>query len=58
MFLSQYFTFPLSVSFHQCSIFILIYMLLLLKKQTGEAKPVKLPKSSALSVIGKHWIVK
>jgi hypothetical protein len=34
--------FPLSVSFHQCSILIFIYMLLLLEGQTGEAwKPSK-----------------
>jgi hypothetical protein len=31
--LSQYFCFPLSVSFHQCS----VYMLLLAERQTGEA---------------------
>jgi hypothetical protein len=35
--LSQYFCFPLSVSFHQCSILIFIYMLLLAERQTGEA---------------------
>jgi len=34
--------FPLSVSFHQCSTLIFIYMLLLLEGQTGEAwKPSK-----------------
>jgi hypothetical protein len=34
---SQYFSFPLSVSFSQCSISIFIYMLLLPEGQTGEA---------------------
>jgi len=36
-FLSQYFCFLLSVSFHQCSILIFIYMLLLADRQMGEA---------------------
>jgi hypothetical protein len=34
--LRQYFRFALSVSFHQCSILIFIYMLLLPEAQTGE----------------------
>ena len=34
---TQYFCFPLSVSFHQCSALVFIYMLLLAEKQTGEA---------------------
>jgi hypothetical protein len=36
MFLSQYFSFPLPVSFHQCSILIFMYTLLLPEGQTGE----------------------
>jgi hypothetical protein len=36
MFLSQYFSFPLSGSFHQCSILIFIYMLLLPEGQMSE----------------------
>jgi len=36
-FLSQYFCFPLSVSFHQRSIFIFIYRFFLPAGQTGEA---------------------
>jgi hypothetical protein len=34
---SEYFAFPLSVSFHKCSIFIFIYMSLFPDGQTGEA---------------------
>jgi hypothetical protein len=37
MFLSQYFSFPLSVSFHQCSTLILMCILALPEGQTGEA---------------------
>jgi hypothetical protein len=36
-FLSEYFSFPLSVSFHHCSILIFIYILLLPEGQMGEA---------------------
>jgi hypothetical protein len=36
-FFFEYFRFLLSVSFHQCSIFIFIYLLLLPKGQTGAA---------------------
>ena len=36
-FLSKYFWFHLSVSFHQCSILVFIYMLLLADRQVGEA---------------------
>jgi hypothetical protein len=36
-FCSQYFAFPLSVSFHQCSILIFIHTLLLLARQVGKA---------------------
>jgi hypothetical protein len=35
-YVSQYFCFPLSVTFHQCTILILIYMLLLPEGQTDE----------------------
>jgi hypothetical protein len=37
MFFSQYFSFPVSVSLHQRSILIIVYMLLLPQGQTGEA---------------------
>jgi hypothetical protein len=37
-FLSEYFGFPLSVSFQQCYILIFIYMLLLPDGRTGEAR--------------------
>jgi hypothetical protein len=43
---SEFFSFPLPVSFHQCSILIFIYMLLLPEGQ--RAKPGYLPKSSVL----------
>jgi len=33
----EYSSFPLSVSFHRCSVLILVYMLLLPEKQMGEA---------------------
>jgi hypothetical protein len=47
--------FPLSVSFHQCSVLSLIYMLVL----PGQTlKPRNLPKSSALSQSGERWIEK
>jgi len=36
-FVTQYFCFPLSVSFHQCPTLIFIYMLLLPERQMGEA---------------------
>jgi hypothetical protein len=42
MFLSQYFSFPQSLSFHERSTLILIYMLLLSEGQTGVAwEPAK-----------------
>ena len=45
--------FPLSVSFHQSSELIFIYMLILPEEQTGEAwEPYK---SNGLSEIGEHW---
>jgi hypothetical protein len=51
---SQYFCFPLSVSFHQCSMLIFIYMLLF---QMGKReKPENLPKSNVLHETGEHWI--
>lgn len=40
--------FTLTVSFHQCSIFISVYILLLPDERTDE--------SNTLSVIGEHWI--
>jgi len=44
--------FPLSVSFHQSSELIFIYMLILPEEQTGEAwEPYK---SNGLSEIGEH----
>ena len=49
--------FYLSNSFHQHSIFIVIYMFRLPEGQTG-AKPGNPPKSNALSEIGEHWIEK
>jgi len=36
-FVTQYFCFPLSVSSHQCSALIFIYLLLLAERLTGEA---------------------
>ena len=54
-FFSKYFGFPLSVSFHQYSILIFIYMLLLSEGQM--VKPGNL-QSNALSEIGEHWIRK
>jgi len=52
-FFSQYFCFPLSVSFYQCCI-IIIYTFLLPEGQTDEAwEPSK--KSNAVTEIGKHW---
>jgi len=52
MFLSDYFGFPLPLSFHQCSV--LIYTLVLPEAQRGETR--NFPTSSALSEIGEHWI--
>jgi hypothetical protein len=53
----EYFSFPLPISFHQCSVLIFIYMLLLPEGQTGEAwEPFE--KQSSFSEIGEHWIEK
>ena len=52
----EYFCFPLSVSFHQCSKGIFIYTLLL--PEGRKAHTVKFPNSNALSEIGEHWIGK
>ena len=42
MFVPEYFGFPLSVSFHQCSIFFFVYVLVLPEVNTSEAwKPSK-----------------
>jgi hypothetical protein len=54
-FLSQHFCFPLSVSFHQCSIPIFIYMFLP-EGQTGEAWAPS--KSSVVPEIGERWAYK
>jgi hypothetical protein len=54
-FLIEYFGFPRSL-FHQCSILIFIYMLLLPKGQTGEAWQPS--KSIADSGIREHWVEK
>jgi hypothetical protein len=41
-FLTQYFSIPLSLSFHKCSILVFLYTLLLPEGQTGEAwEPAK-----------------
>jgi hypothetical protein len=48
----HHFVFPLSTSFHQCSILIFIYMLLLPEGQAGEAweppKSITCPKSGSI----------
>jgi hypothetical protein len=49
-FFSEYFGFPLSVSFHHCSVLASIYMLLLLEAQ--RTKSGNLPKGSFHSEIG------
>jgi len=46
------FLFPLSVSFHQCSTLIFIYLLLLLEGQTGE--PWKSSKKAISFGIGER----
>jgi hypothetical protein len=52
MFLSQYFSFSLSVSFYQCFILIFIYMLLVPEGETGEAWEPS--KNSTLPEIREH----
>ena len=52
MFLSQYFSFPLSVSFHHCSIIISVSTLLLPEEQTGTfQKQCSLPNGAALAEV-------
>jgi len=53
-FLSEHLCFPPSLSFHQCSIFIFIYILLLLEGQSL----VTFQKRNALSEIEMHYIEK
>jgi len=49
VFSSKYFGFPMSVSFHQCSLLVFIYTLLLSEGQTGEAwEPSKKLNSSEI----------
>jgi hypothetical protein len=45
--------FPLSVSFHQCSTLVFIYMLLLPEGRTGEAWEPS--KSNVVTEIGEYW---
>jgi hypothetical protein len=49
--------FPLSVSFHQCSILIHTSTCCCYEKDKW-AKPGHLPKSNAIKEIGEHWIEK
>ena len=51
---SKYRDVPLSVSFRQCSILILTYLLLLPEEQTAETSEPS--KREVLSEFGKHWI--
>jgi hypothetical protein len=52
----DYFGFPLSASFHQCSMLIFIYMLLLHEGRLGEVwEPLN---SNDISKIVEHWIEK
>jgi hypothetical protein len=50
--LFEHFGCPLSVSFHQCDILMLIYVLL--SPEGHRAKPGNL-QNNAVSAIGKHW---
>jgi hypothetical protein len=52
VFPSEYFGFPLSVSFDECSILIFIVKLVLQKEKMGEAW--KTSKSDVTSQIGEH----
>ena len=51
---TEYFCFPLSVPFHQCSIFIFIYMSYTYQNDK-RANPGNLPKNNALPEIGGGW---
>ena len=53
---SEYFSSDLSVSFHQCPMFIIIYTLFFPEGQKGRS--VRLPQSNDLSEIEKHFIEK
>jgi hypothetical protein len=55
-FFSDFFRLPLSVSFHQCSILVFIYMLLLSERQTSELWEPS--KNNAVSEIGELWVGK
>jgi hypothetical protein len=50
-FFSEYFCFPLFVSFHRCPILTFMYILLLPERQAGEVRD--LPKSNTLLEIEK-----
>jgi len=50
MFFSQYFSFPLSVPFHHCSILVVVSALLLLEEQ--RANPVNLPNAVLFQLSG------
>jgi len=45
MFFSQYFSFPLSVPFHQCPTLIFIYMSCCFYQKDKRANPLNLPKA-------------